>query len=61
VVTCHRAVSSVDVREAVSDRVKASTWIEPQAADKALQIPSWRECLGPVSETRGEQPLACRR
>lgn len=61
VVTCHRAVSSADVGAAVPARVEASTQPEPQAADAVLQVPFWRECLGPVSKVRRDVLLACRR
>ncbi|KAK4831129.1 hypothetical protein QYF61_015432, partial [Mycteria americana] len=61
VVTCHRALSSVDVGAAVTARVEASTQTEPQAADEALQVPGWRDFLEPVSEARRDAPVACGR
>lgn len=57
-VVCHRAVSSVDVGAAVPAKVQASTQTELQAADAALQVSGWRECLGTISEARTDAPLA---
>lgn len=59
--TCHRSVSPASAGAAVPAKAEALTQAELQMVEASFQAPGCRQCQGPLSDTRRDGFLFCRR